>query len=117
MALFRKRPTYEYPPDVELPFFRTDEADRFRRAFGDAFREQGLEVTVHAQHVTDADGREFGMYNAAAVCHSDDRGERAWKEILQDHAARILRSMEAKDDLSDEEILMLREQYEKRNTE
>src|SRR6478609_668291 len=96
MPLFgRKRPDVpDGPPDETFPYFTTAQAARFRELARQGFAEAGLEVTMHPDHVVDDAGRMFGLANLAAACHNADRGEREWRTITRDHAARIVRSMD-----------------------
>lgn len=96
MPLFgRKRPAVpDGPPDETFPFFTHAQAARFRDLARQGFAEAGLEVTMHPDHVVDDAGRMFGLANLAAACHNADRGEREWRTITRDHAARIVRSMD-----------------------
>lgn len=98
MGLFRRRPKRDgrdAPRDPEFSFFSADEGARFRAQVREAFAEKGLEVTVYADVVTDSAGRQFGLGNLAAVCHNDERGPRAWPEVVRQHVGMVLRTMEA----------------------
>ncbi|MBT2389102.1 hypothetical protein [Streptomyces sp. ISL-1] len=98
MGLFRrgpKRDGRDAPRDPEFSFFSADEGTRFRAQVREAFAESGLEVTVYADVVTDSAGRQFGLANLAAVCHNDDRGPRAWPELVRQHVGMVLRTMDA----------------------
>ncbi|MEV6396131.1 hypothetical protein AB0M39_15360 [Streptomyces sp. NPDC051907] len=98
MGLFRrgpKRDGRDAPRDPEFSFFSVEEGARFRGQVREAFAEQGLEVTVYADVVSDSAGRQFGLGNLAAVCHNDDRGPRSWPELVRQHVGMVLRTMEA----------------------
>lgn len=98
MGLFRRRPKRDgrdAPRDPEFSFFSADEGARFRAQVREAFAEKGLEVTVYADVVSDSAGRQFGLANLAAVCHNDERGPRAWPELVRQHVGMVLRTMEA----------------------
>ncbi|MFP1624915.1 hypothetical protein ACLB9X_06835 [Streptomyces sp. 5K101] len=98
MGLFRrgpKRDGRDAPRDPEFAFFSTGEGARFRGLVREAFAEQGLEVTVYTDMVSDSAGRQFGLGNLAAVCHNDERGPRAWPELVHQHVGMVLRTMEA----------------------
>ncbi|WP_405997892.1 hypothetical protein [Streptomyces sp. NBC_00829] len=98
MGLFRrdpKRDGRDAPRDPEFAFFSADEGTRFRAGVREAFAERGLEVTVYADVVADSAGRQFGLANLAAVCHNDDRGPRAWPELVHQHVGMVLRTMDA----------------------
>jgi hypothetical protein len=110
VRLFRrgpKRDGLDAPRDPGFSFFSVDEAAWFRSQVREAFAEQGLEVTVYADVVTDSAGRQFGLGNLAAVCHNDDRGPRIWGELARQHAGMVLRTMDgpsALDTLPPEQI-------------
>ncbi|MFE0422523.1 hypothetical protein [Streptomyces sp. NPDC058953] len=110
MGLFRrgsKRDRSDAPRDPEFSYLSADEGTRFRAQVREAFAEQGLEVTVYTDVVTDSAGRQFGLANLAAVLHNDDRGPRAWPELVRRHVGMVLRTMDAPsalDTLSTEQI-------------
>jgi hypothetical protein len=96
--LFRrgpKRDGRDAPRDPEFSFFSAAEGARFRGLVREAFAEQGLEVTVYADLVTDSAGRQFGLGNLAAVCHNDERGPRGWPDVVHQHVGMVLRTIEA----------------------
>ncbi len=98
MGFFRrgpKRDGRDAPRDAEFSFFSGDEGARFRSQVREAFAEHGLEVDVYADVVSDSDGRQFGLANLAAVCHNDQRGPRAWSEVVRQHVGMVLRTMAA----------------------
>ncbi|MFI1396998.1 hypothetical protein [Streptomyces sp. NPDC020681] len=98
MGLFRrgpKRDGRDAPRDPEFAFFSVDEGARFRGQVREAFAEQGLEVSVYADVVSDSEGRQFGLGNLAAVLHNDDRGPRGWPELIRRHVGMVLRTMDA----------------------
>jgi len=97
MPLFgrSKRDIPDGPPDETFAFFTAEQAARFRDYTRQGFAEAGLEVTVHADHMVDSAGRIFGLGNIAAECHNAERGEREWRRLTADHAARIVRGMDA----------------------
>ncbi|MQS36844.1 hypothetical protein FFZ77_14815 [Streptomyces katsurahamanus] len=110
MGLFRRRPKrdgQDAPRDPEFPYFSAAEGARFRSLVREAFAEQGLEVSVYADVVSDSSGRQFGLANLAAVLHNDDRGPRAWPDQVRRHVGMVLRTMDAPsalDTLSTEQI-------------
>lgn len=59
-----------------------------------ALAEAGVEATVYADYAEDARGRKFGLGNLAAVCHNDNRGERAWRKIVESHVRTIVSGMD-----------------------
>jgi hypothetical protein len=77
-------------PDEAFPYLTVADAQRLRTLARHAFADAGLEVTVHADHVADADGREFGLANLAAQCHNDDTGPKAWPGLVREHVRRVL---------------------------
>lgn len=85
----------DVPRDAEFAFFSVGEGARFRAQVREAFAEQGLEVTVYADVVTDSAGRQFGLGNLAAVCHNDERGPRVWPAVIRQHVGMVLRTMDA----------------------
>lgn len=98
MGLFRrgpKRDGRDAPRDAEFAFFSADEGARFRALVRRSFAEQGLEVTVYADMVSDSAGRQFGLGNLAAVCHNDERGPRVWSELIHQHVGMVLRTVDA----------------------
>ena len=112
MALFSRRPptpsTPSTPPDETFTYWDQETADEFRALVRTVFAEIGSEVQVFADHVVNADGTRFGLGNLAAVCHNDDRGRRAWREIVTDHVRRISAAMTATSEfetMSDADIL------------
>ncbi|GAA3731751.1 hypothetical protein [Streptomyces tremellae] len=97
MRLFGRGPRRDprdTPRDAAFPFFSVDEAAYFRAQVREAFAEHGLEVTLFESAVVDDAGRQFGLGNLAAVCHNDDRGQRAWGELARRHAAMVLRTVD-----------------------
>lgn len=104
MGLFRRRrrgrvvhststPTSTAEPDKALPFFERSVADRFRALVGEVFSRAGLEVVVHPGQAVDAEGREFGLWNVAALCA--DLNERDWPATIEGHVDRVLSSWDA----------------------
>ncbi|MFE7953105.1 hypothetical protein [Streptomyces sp. NPDC057426] len=60
MGFFRRSPKRgrrDAPRDPEFSFFSADEGARFRAQVREAFAEQGLEVTVYPDMVSDSAGR------------------------------------------------------------
>jgi hypothetical protein len=98
VGLFRrgpKRDGRDAPRDPEFSYLSADEGARFRSLVREAFAEHGLEVSVYADSVTDSAGRQFGLVNLAAVLHNDDRGPRAWPDLVRLHVGMVLRTMDA----------------------
>jgi hypothetical protein len=98
VALFRrtpKRDPREAPRDPAFEFLSADEGRRLRGLTREAFAERGLEVTVFADHMTDSANRHYNLYNLAAGCHNDERGQRAWASLIRDHVDKLVRAMDA----------------------
>lgn len=105
MGLFGRRrrrerdlsPVTPDDPDEALTFLGVEDAQRIRALVRRAFADRGLEVTVHADHVVDDSGRQFGLWNVAAACHQDDRGRSGWADLVDQHVGRVLAGMDAPD--------------------
>ncbi|WTX00261.1 DUF1444 domain-containing protein [Streptomycetaceae bacterium NBC_01309] len=98
MGLFRrgpKRDPREAPRDAAFEFLSEEEGRRLRGLTREAFAERGLEVTVFADHMTDSANRHYNLYNLAAGCHNDERGQRAWASLIRDHVDKLVRAMDA----------------------
>lgn len=76
--------------DDRLPFLTLDEAGRVRHLVQQAFAECGREVTVYPDYLRDDQGSEFGLWNVAAACHADPRGERAWPTVVAEYVRNLL---------------------------
>lgn len=109
MPLFSRRPKVPATaPDPTFPFWDLRTADEFRALVRTSFAEAGSEVTVHAGHVVDAQGAQYGLANLAAACHNDDRGRKAWTEVVTKHVRTIVAAVAEPspfDVLTDAEIL------------
>jgi hypothetical protein len=81
-------------PDSYLPFLTAVQADRVRYLVRQAFAEGGREVTVYADHLRDDQGAEFGLWNVAAACHNDPRGEPAWPAITAEYASSLVEGID-----------------------
>ncbi|MDI2129762.1 hypothetical protein [Yinghuangia seranimata] len=98
MGLFRrgpKRDPRDAPRDPAFEFMSFEEGRRLRALTRESFAECGLEVSVYADHMTDASGRHYNLYNLAAGCHNDERGPRAWPILIQDHVQKLVRAMDS----------------------
>lgn len=107
MPLFSRRRQPD-PPDPALPFLTEPQARELRGLVRSAFATRGLEVTVRADHVEDAAGRQYGLWNVAASCHDDERGRAAWPAVVDRHVQAVLAAMDAPDPfetMSDDELL------------
>lgn len=96
MGIFRRgerRDGADQPRDAEFPFLSEAEAARLRDFAREAFAARGVEVTVEPGRMTTASGTRFGLTNLAAVCHNDKRGPRSWRELVDAHVDRVLRSL------------------------
>ena len=105
MGLFTKRRD-DSGPDPELTFLTVDEAQRVRALVRESFARNGLEVTVHAGHVSDAAGRQFGLWNVAAKCHHHGK-RKEWPSVVDEHVATLLAGADRDplEGLSDDEIV------------
>jgi hypothetical protein len=105
MGLFGRRrrrerdlsPVTPENPDDSLTFLGVEDAQRIRALVRRSFADRGLEVSVHADHVVDDSGRQFGLWNVAAACHQDDRGRGGWADVVDQHVDRVLAGMDAPD--------------------
>ncbi|HEV2796111.1 MAG TPA: hypothetical protein VGV65_00690, partial [Nocardioides sp.] len=95
MGLFGRSRGQAGPADDALPFLTVEQADDFRRLFGTALRERGLEVQMHPDHAVDAAERQFGLWNLAAQCA--DAKRRQWPRLVAEHVDRVLASFDAPD--------------------
>ena len=77
-----------------LSFLSAARADRVRYLVRQAFAERGRQVTVHLGYVRDDQGSEFGLWNVAAACHGDPRGELAWPAIVAEHVSSLLKHVD-----------------------
>lgn len=83
--------------DDHLPFLTVAEADRVRFLVRQAFAELGREVVVHAGHVRDDHGDEFGLWNVAAACRQEPQGEPAWALVVAEYVRKLLAHVESRD--------------------
>jgi hypothetical protein len=79
--------------DSFLPFLTHAQASRVRFLMRQALAEHGREAIIHPEHLLDDQGGEFGLWNAAVLCHSDPRGESAWPLIVEDHVRKLLNAI------------------------
>jgi len=84
--------------DPDLPLTRRD-ARRLRALVEQAFARHGHPVEPGGNHVRDAEGSEFGLWNLAAVCASERPAD--WPGIVDDHVAVVVRPRAGLDDLDD----------------
>lgn len=97
---FFKRSGPEPTPDPELPL-TAEQGDRLRGLVRSTFAEAGIEVVVHAGHVEDDSGGQFGLWNLAALCK--DAPDRDWPGLVRAHVGRLVAPDEA-EDLTDPEL-------------
>jgi hypothetical protein len=88
---FFKRSRPEPTPDGDLPL-TAEQARTLRGLVRTAFAETGVEVVVHAGHVEDDQGGQFGLWNLAALCN--DTPEREWPDVVRAHVSRLGRPEE-----------------------
>ena len=108
MGFLRRSRPESGVPDEAFPFLTQEQATRLRNLVRTTFAEAGTEVTVHADHVVDAEGQTFGLANLAAACHANDRRERTWPKLVRQHVRGIVAAVEAPspfDALSPEQVL------------
>lgn len=103
MPLFRRGRRAEEPsePDGTLPLTAA-EAQRFRTLVRSAWAEAGREVTMYAGHVVDDQGTQFGLWNLAALCHSE--AERDWPDAIRQHIRALSEPTPDLDTLTDDEL-------------
>ena len=95
MKLFRRSPGVpSSAPDAAFPYWSSDQAQRFRALVRAALAEAGVEATIYADYAEDGKGRQFGLGNLAAVCHNGNRGERAWRKIVEGHVRALVPGMD-----------------------
>lgn len=92
--------------DRYLPFLTIPQASRVRHLLRQAFAELGREVTVHPDYLRDDQGSEFGLWNVAAACHADPRGEGAWPLVVAEYVRTLLGDVDhgSLDGLTPEEV-------------
>lgn len=92
-------------PDPDLDFLTVAQAARFRVVVREVLAETGREVTLRPQSVVTDDGREWGLWNVAAVAHQDERGEAGWPDVVRSHFTKLFSAdATGPDDLTDEEF-------------
>lgn len=85
MGWFRKKANSE-ARDPDLPL-SVAQAQRLRAVAREAWAAAGREVSVLSDHVKDADGNVFGLWNLATLVA--DAPERQWPQLVGDHVRRI----------------------------
>jgi hypothetical protein len=100
MGLF-KRSLPEPPPDPNLPL-STDGAAALRVLVRSAFAEAGIEVVALPDQVVDDQGRQFGLWNIAAVCNTMPESE--WPDAVRRHVANLVRPPDDLEAMPDAEL-------------
>ncbi|GAA0677161.1 hypothetical protein GCM10010193_33030 [Kitasatospora atroaurantiaca] len=96
------------PRDGALTLLSVAEATRLRALVHAAFAEHSLDVTVGPGSATAGTGWRFNLANLAAVCHNDSRAPGSWPALVNEHVARVVRSVvdqQTPQALSREELL------------
>lgn len=86
MGWFRARDESSQARDPELPL-SVAQAQRLRELVRVAWARVGREVTVGSDHVVDADGGVFGLWNLAALVAGAP--QRKWPRLVDDHIERL----------------------------
>jgi len=87
--------------DPELPL-TVAQARRLRELARLAWAREGREVTVHSDHVADADGGIFGLWNLAVSLV--DEPERRWPKLVDTHVRRLAHPDPSVEALSDSQL-------------
>jgi len=101
MRWFRTKHDSSAARDPELPLSVT-QAQRLRELVRGAWAHVGREVTVHSDHVVDADGGIFGLWNLAVLVA--DAPDRKWPGLVGDHIRRLATPNPSVEGLSDAEL-------------
>ncbi len=99
MGWFTKNDTSGRDPQLPLT---VDQAQRLRQLVRDAWAAVGREVTVHSDHVVDAEGSTFGLWNLAVLV--SDAPARKWPALVRTHVDRLAAPNPAVENLSDGEL-------------
>lgn len=101
MGWFRTEDDSSTARDPELPLSLA-QAQRLRELVRVAWARVGREVTVHSDHVVDADGGIFGLWNLAVlVANAPDR---KWTGLVSEHVSRLATPNPSVQSLSDAEL-------------
>ena len=87
--------------DPELPL-SVAQAQLLRRLVRDAWARLGREVVVHSDHVVDADGGVFGLWNLAVLVGDEPR--RRWPRLVGEHVRRLAAPTPSVDELSEAQL-------------
>lgn len=101
MGWFRTKDDSSAARDPELPLSVT-QAQRLRELVRVAWARVGREVTVHSDHVVDADGGVFGLWNLAVLVA--DAPDRKWPGLVSDHVSRLATPSPTIQSLSDAQL-------------
>lgn len=78
------------------------QAQHLRELVRVAWARVGREVTVHSDHVRDADGGVFGLWNLAVLVA--DAPQRQWPKLVDDHVGRLAAPAPSLKALSDDQL-------------
>jgi hypothetical protein len=68
--------------DARLSGLTVRQSQQVRDLMRTALAERGIEVVVHADHLSTADGRQFGLHTVASLCHNAPDGEAGWPRVV-----------------------------------
>lgn len=102
MAWFRRKDGSGAARDPKLPL-TVAQAQRLRTLVQDSWARRGREVAVHSDHVVDADGGTFGLWNLAVLVA--DEPQRQWSRLVDAHVARLATPKPSVASLSDSQLL------------
>ncbi len=101
MVWFRTKDDSNAARDPELPLSVT-QAQRLRELVRVAWARVGREVTVHSDHVVDAAGGIFGLWNLAVLVA--DAPGRKWPGLVSEHVSRLATPNPSVQSLTDAEL-------------
>ncbi|PKQ31712.1 MAG: hypothetical protein CVT62_07700 [Actinobacteria bacterium HGW-Actinobacteria-2] len=101
MGWFTKKDSSESARDPELPLSIAG-AQRLRQLVRDAWAEHGREVTVHSDHVVDAEGSAFGLWNLAVLV--SDAPQRKWPGLVRTHVGMLATPKPGVETLTEDEL-------------
>lgn len=101
MGWFRTKDDPRVARDPELPL-SVAQAQRLRELVRVAWGRVGREVTVHSDHVVDADGGVFGLWNLAVLVA--DAPGRKWPALVGEHVSRLATPNPSVQTLSEAEL-------------
>jgi hypothetical protein len=103
--MFGRKQAASAAMDEHLSFMSESEAAEFRALLSKSFAAEGVPVEVLVDHALAADGRQFGLWNIAAMCHGSERGRADWEGLVAAHVQTLLNPPPAVADMTDEELL------------